>query len=71
VNFKPYLGDDRAVYEHPDGSIRSISVKWTDMLPPDSYEKIGQGRSRFRVEDLVELVDMVAQLEKKRGSGVN
>ena len=45
--------------ERPDGTLHSIPVGWTDLAPLDPYVVISGGRSRFRVEDLVALVDLV------------
>ncbi len=45
--------------EHSDGTLHSIPVGWTDLAPVDPYVVISAGRSRFRVEDLVALVDLV------------
>ena len=38
----------------------SVPISWTDYRPPDPYLQIGQGRSRFRVEDLLALATLVA-----------
>jgi hypothetical protein len=46
-------------FEHPDGALRSIPVQWTDFVPADPYVSIGRSRSRFRVEDLLALADLV------------
>jgi len=44
-----------------DGSFRSLPIGWTDLAPPEPYLTIGQGRSRFRVEDLVELAEWLRE----------
>jgi len=51
--------------ELAQGSLCSVPVSWTDFLPPDSYLSIGGGRSRFRVEDLLILTDLIARLGDK------
>jgi len=56
-------GEERVTVEHPDGSLRSVSISWTDVRPADPYLSLGGGRSRFRVEDLLALVAMVRELE--------
>ena len=43
----------------PDGSFRSLPVGWTDLMPVDPYVAVGGGRSRFRIEDLLELVELI------------
>jgi hypothetical protein len=37
-----------------------VPVGWTDFVPADPYLSVGRGRSRFRVEDLRALADLVA-----------
>ncbi len=43
----------------PDGSYRSVPICWTDLAPPDPYLSLGGGRSRFRVEDLLALAELI------------
>lgn len=57
---KPLWGEDRITFEHPDGGLCSVPVTWTDFVPADPYVSVGRGRSRFRVEDLVALAELVA-----------
>jgi len=52
-------GEDRVTLQHPDGTVQSVPVGWTDLLPADPYLSVGQGRSRFRVEDLLALGELV------------
>jgi hypothetical protein len=49
----------------PDGSLYSVPENWTDFIPPDSYLSIGGGRSQFRVEDLLILIDLIATIGGK------
>ena len=52
-------GEDRVTLQRPDGSLESVPVGWTDFLPADPYLSVGRGRSRFRVEDLLALVELM------------
>jgi Family of unknown function (DUF5372) len=56
---KPLWGEDRITFEHPDGGLCSVPVNWTDFVPADPYVSVGGGRSRFRVEDLLALAELV------------
>jgi len=47
----------------PDGLLCLVPASWTDFLPPDPYLMIGKGRTHFRVEDLIALVDMLGRIE--------
>jgi hypothetical protein len=62
---KKLWGEQRVTIELEDKSLLSIPVSWTDFHPPDPYLRIGGGRSRFRVEDLLILSDLVAVLGEK------
>ena len=57
---KQLWGEDRVTFEHPAGGVHSVPVNWTDFVPADPYLSVGGGRSRFRVEDLLTLADVVA-----------
>jgi len=54
---------ERITFQRPDGAFCSVVVGWTDRAIPDPYLAMGQGRSRFRVEDLLALADLVATQE--------
>jgi hypothetical protein len=53
-------GEDRVTIQMADGSPRSVPVSWTDAIPGDAYITVGEGRSRFRVEDLLALAELIA-----------
>ena len=62
---KQLWGEERVTIELEDSSLLSIPIGWTDFHPPDPYLSIGDGRARFRVEDLLILVDLVNVLGGK------
>jgi hypothetical protein len=53
-------GEDRVTIQMADGSPLSVPVSWTDAIPADAYITVGGGRSRFRVEDLLALAELIA-----------
>lgn len=57
---KQLWGERRVTVQLEDGSLRSLPIGWTDLAPPEPYLEVGKGRSRFRVEDLLELAGRVA-----------
>jgi Family of unknown function (DUF5372) len=63
---------DRVFFLLGDGSVTSLPVAWTDVVEPDVFVAAGAGRSAFRVEDLVVLVELVEVLRPVDGrkSGV-
>jgi hypothetical protein len=47
-----------------------MPAEWTSVIPADPLEVIGAGRARFRVDDLlclVELIEMIPALRGDRG----
>ncbi len=52
-------GEERITIEFPDGTHRSVPISWTDAAAADPYLRVGGGRSLFRIEDLLELVQLV------------
>ena len=58
---KQIWGEDRVTLQFADGSFQSLPINWTDVVPPDPYMSVGKGRSRFRVEDLLRLSELVAK----------
>ena len=61
---------DRRVYYHDRrGQLVGIPAGWTDLEPLDPVVTISAGRSAFRVEDLLELVRLMAALEQEVSRG--
>jgi hypothetical protein len=54
--------EERVWFAMPDGSSRAIPLAWCDLVPPDPYIAVGGGRSAFRAEDLLLLVDLVEEV---------
>ncbi len=59
-------GEDRVTIQLADGSLLSVPVSWTDTVPADAYLTVGGGRSRFRVEDLLALTELIASGRRGR-----
>jgi len=57
--------EEQALVQLPDGSFTAVPLGWTDRAEPDPYLVVGEGRSRFRVPDLLALVDLLAAIEKR------
>jgi hypothetical protein len=45
--------------------LRAVPPQWTDFAVPDPERVLGQGRSYFRVSDLVQLADLVDRLRSR------
>ena len=53
--------EQRAWGLRPDGAAVALPLTWTNLVPPDPYLVVGRGRSRFRVEDLLELAELLQE----------
>ena len=49
------------VFIDPDGRKVQVPTAWTDAAPPDPFLVIGNGRSYFRVEDLLRLWELTRE----------
>ena len=54
--------EERVFYRAPSGHRASLPAGWTSLTPADPYLTVGAGRSRFRLQDLLELVDLLEEV---------
>jgi len=59
--------EDRVFYRDEDGRLSSFPARWTSVVAPDPVVVFSEGRSAFRLQDLVELVQLVQQISGKGG----
>jgi hypothetical protein len=52
-------GVDRVFFYDPNGRLKSFPVNVTDMFPMDVFTQISAGRSAFRMDDLLELRELL------------
>jgi hypothetical protein len=56
------------VYFHDAaGTLRHLPARWTDVAPADPFVVIAGGRSHFRMDDLRQLIELVARLDATQG----
>jgi len=67
-------GEDRVFFHDDAGKLRRVPAAWTSAAPPDAFVEISAGRSHFRIEDLLQLVALIAQLRpapaRRRSRGI-
>jgi len=65
-------GEDRVFYYDPDGRLKSFLTNVTDLLPIDAFTRVSGDRSAFRLDDLLELRDLLDRYREPTGgnSGV-
>ena len=57
---------DRVFFFDDDGSMQSLPTAWTDVAEPDVFVTVAAGRSPFRVEDLLALVEIINGIRAPR-----
>jgi Family of unknown function (DUF5372) len=55
-------GEDRVFFFDEEGVQRSLPRGWTDARDVDPFVAIAAGRSALRVEDLVVLMELIAEI---------
>jgi len=63
-------GEDRVAIELPDRTVSNIPIGWTDLVSQDPYHQIGQGKSLYRVCDLLELTKQIDKIKNGKGNNV-
>jgi len=59
-------GEDRVFFVDEDGVQRSLPRAWTDIADLDPFVVVAAGRSPFRVDDLLALVELIGGLRGAR-----
>ena len=67
-------GEDRVYFHDDAGRLRRLPTAWTNVAAPDSFVARAAGRACFRIEDLLQLVALIARQREaqrlaKRGRG--
>jgi len=60
-------GECRVFFFNDKGCKTSVPLDWTDIQPPDPFVVVSGGRALFRVEDLLGLAHLVAELKAAKG----
>jgi hypothetical protein len=61
IYFRRGWAEERVWFHRQDGSLGSIPLAWCDLQPPDPYLVVGKGRSPFRIEDLLQLFNLLKE----------
>jgi hypothetical protein len=59
-------GEDRVFFYAPDGTLKSFPANLTDVVPIDAFADVSAGRSPFRMDDLLELHQLLNAYKRKR-----
>ncbi len=50
-------------FYNDQGRLSSLPAKWTSVGPKDAFVELSRGRSPFRMEDLLELVELLREMD--------
>ena len=62
VTHRAQWGEERVFYRDLQGHRASLPARWTSLAPEDPFITAGAGRSRFRVQDLIDLSALLREL---------
>lgn len=65
MTWRQSWGEDRVYYHDANGRLCSFPANFTSMGGADPFVEIAAGRSFFRVEDLLRLVDLIRRLRNE------
>ncbi len=62
-------GEERVFFHDERGLLVSLPARWTNVLAPEPLVAMGQDRSAFRVDDLLQLAELLDQIERQSAKG--
>ena len=64
VTYRRNWGEHRVYFHDDTGRLVSLPAAWTSVFPTDPYVAVSAGRSPFRVQDLLELSQLIARIRQ-------
>ena len=65
IEYRHAWGEERVYFLDSSGQMQRLPAEWTDVAAVDPFVMIAAGRSAFRVEDLLQLADIIERLGKE------
>jgi hypothetical protein len=62
VEYRHAWGEERVYFLDASGQMQRLPAAWTDVAGEDPFVAVAAGRSPLRVEDLLQLVDLLDRL---------
>ena len=66
IEYRHAWGEERVYFLDPSGQMQRLPATWTDVAGEDPFVVVAAGRSPLRVENLLQLADLIERL----GQGV-
>lgn len=70
VAYKSAWGEDRVYFYDESQQLTALPASWTDVPETDPVVAVAAGRSAFRANDLLEMVQLIGALSTKGFSNV-
>lgn len=70
ITHKLNWGEDRVSFKDEKGEYHCIPSTWTNINPPDLYERNGNDKSFFRINDLIEVREIIRKLKNSQAKSV-
>ena len=64
-------GEDRVYYHDETGRLRRLPAAWTSVAAASPFEVLSAGRSHFRLDDLLQLVTLIARQREVQDGAVS
>lgn len=65
IEYRHAWGEERVYFLDSTGQMQRLPAAWTDVARVDPFVTVAAGRSPLRVEDLLELADLIERLCKE------
>ena len=62
IEYRRTWGEDRVYFLDSSGHLQRLPASWTDVGGEDPFVVVAAGRSPLRLEDLLQLVDLLDRL---------
>src|SRR5208282_460707 len=64
VTYRRDWGGHRVYFHGDTGRLASLPAQWTSLFPVDPFVAVSAGRSPFRIQDLLELSQLIARIRQ-------
>src|SRR5271157_3759885 len=64
VTYRRDWGGHRVYFHGDTGRLASLPAQWTSLFPVDPFVAVSAGRSHFRIQDLLELSQLIARIRQ-------
>jgi hypothetical protein len=62
IEYRQAWGENRVYFLDSSGQMQRLAASWTDVVGEDPFVAVAAGRSPLRLEDLLQLVDLLDRL---------